>query len=77
MLVELRQTGLKALGSFVGPLNGRKGFLQDKIEELQQALERLQDLPKQHALLLLRASTSSLLRYLPRTIEPEGLQDEL
>ncbi|KAG9631283.1 hypothetical protein KCU64_g16723, partial [Aureobasidium melanogenum] len=76
-LAELRQTGLKALGSFVGPLDGRKRFLQDKIEELQQVLERLQDLPKQHALLLLRASTSSLLRHLPRTIEPEGLQDEL
>ncbi|KAH0409586.1 hypothetical protein KCU90_g20718, partial [Aureobasidium melanogenum] len=35
-LVELRQTGLKALGSFVGPLDGRKRFLQDKTEELQQ-----------------------------------------
>ncbi|KAH0024970.1 hypothetical protein KCU78_g4873, partial [Aureobasidium melanogenum] len=55
-------TGLKALGSSVGPLDGRKEFLQGKIEELQQVLERLQDLPKQHALLLLRA---------------KGLQNEL
>ena len=76
-LTELRQTGLKVLGSFVGPLDSRKEFLRNKIEELQQVLGRLQDLPKQHALLLLRASTSSLLRHLPRTIEPEGLQDEL
>ncbi|KAG9994761.1 hypothetical protein KCU78_g18276, partial [Aureobasidium melanogenum] len=35
-LAELRRTGLKALGSFVGPLDGRKEFLQGKIEELQQ-----------------------------------------
>ena len=77
LLAELRQTGMKALGSVVGPLDSRKEFLRGKIEELQQVLERLQDLPKQHALLLLRASTSSLLRHLPRTMEPEGLQDEL
>jgi hypothetical protein len=39
-------------------------------------LNRLQDLPKQHALLLLRASTTSLLRHLPRTLEGQELQEE-
>jgi hypothetical protein len=76
-LQDLRQTGLKTLGSFIGSQAGKKEFLREKIEELQQVLDRLQDLPKQHALLLLRASTTSLLRHLPRTLEGKELQEEL
>jgi hypothetical protein len=76
-LQDLRQTGLKTLGSFVGSQTGKKEFLREKIGELQQVLDKLQDLPKQHALLLLRASTTSLLRHLPRTLEGQELQEEL
>jgi hypothetical protein len=76
-LQDLRQTGLKTLGSFVGSQTSKKEFLREKIGELQQVLDRLQDLPKQHALLLLRASTTSLLRHLPRTLEGPELQEEL
>jgi hypothetical protein len=76
-LQDLRQSGLKTLGSFVGSQAGKKEFLRGKIGELQQVLDRLQDLPKQHALLLLRASTTSLLRHLPRTLEGQELQEEL
>jgi hypothetical protein len=39
-------------------------------------LHRHKDLPKQHALLLLRVSTSTLLRHLPRTIEGQELLAE-
>lgn len=69
-LQEIRQNGLKVLGSFIGPTSTRKQFLQGKTDELKQVLLRLRQLPKQHALLLLRASTSTLLRYLPRTLDP-------
>ena len=75
-LRDLRQLGLRTLGSFIGSQAGKKEFLQRKTEELQQVLDRLQDLPKQHALLLLRASTTSLLRHLPRTLQGQELQEE-
>jgi hypothetical protein len=75
-LQDLRQTGLKTLGSFVGSQTGKKEFLKEKIGELQQVLNRLQDLPKQHELLLLRANTTSLLRHLPRTLKCQELQEE-
>ncbi|CAD0088172.1 unnamed protein product [Aureobasidium vineae] len=64
---------MKILGSFIGPEPRKAEFLATRIEELQTVLDRLKDLPKQHALLLLRASTSTLLRHLPRTIGSQGL----
>ncbi|KAH7190465.1 hypothetical protein DER44DRAFT_636098, partial [Fusarium oxysporum] len=40
-----------------------------------QAIAALQDLPKQHSLLLLRGSIHLLLRHLLRQLNPEGLSD--
>ncbi|EEU33480.1 uncharacterized protein NECHADRAFT_89343 [Fusarium vanettenii 77-13-4] len=45
-----------------------------KLEGLK-ALEALQDLPKQHSLLLLRGSIQLLLRHLQRQLDPAGLED--
>lgn len=72
---DLKQQGIKALGTFIGPLAPRRAFLAGKIKDLQQALEALQDLPKQHRLLLLRGSIQLLLRHLQRQLNPIGLDD--
>ena len=53
---DLKLEGLKALGTYIGPIRPRRAFLQDKLATLQEALEALQDLPKQHSLILLRGS---------------------
>jgi hypothetical protein len=71
----LRQQGLKALGSFIGPLDLRLAFLQGKIDTLRDALTSLTALPKQYALLLLRGSLQLLLRHLLRQLNPIGLLD--
>ena len=49
--------------------------MQGKLATLQEALEALQDLPKQHSLLLLRGSIQLLLRHLQRQLDPTGLED--
>ncbi|KAH0182997.1 hypothetical protein KCV03_g10037, partial [Aureobasidium melanogenum] len=72
-LAAARTTGIKTLGSFIGSTLQKASFLASKIQDLQVVLDRLKALPKQHALLLLRASTSTLLRHLPRTISAQGL----
>jgi hypothetical protein len=69
----LKSEGIKALGTFIGPIAQRQGFLQGKINTLKSALEALQDLPKQHSLLLLRGSIQLLLRHLQRQLDPIGL----
>ncbi|KAF5002548.1 hypothetical protein FGRMN_285, partial [Fusarium graminum] len=74
-LQDLRQQGLKALGTYIGPISQRRAFLQGKLETLQKALEALRDLPKQHSLLLLRGSIQLLLRHLQRQLDPIGLDD--
>jgi len=71
----LKSTGLKALGSFLGPLEHRKTFLQAKIDKLTAILDAIRDLPKQYALLLLRGSLHLLLRHLLRQLSPTGLGD--
>ena len=72
---DLKLEGLKALGTYIGPIRPRRAFLQDKLAALQEALEALQDLPKQHSLLLLRGSIQLLLRHLQRQLDPTGLED--
>ncbi|KAH7187734.1 hypothetical protein DER44DRAFT_631932, partial [Fusarium oxysporum] len=49
--------------------------IRDLKEEGIKALIALQDLPKQHALLLLRGSIQLLLRHLQRQLDPIGLED--
>ncbi|TXB98911.1 hypothetical protein FocTR4_00012312 [Fusarium oxysporum f. sp. cubense] len=72
---DLKEEGIKALGSFIGPIAPKRAFLEGKIRTLQEALTALQDLPKQHALLLLRGSIQLLLRHLQRQLDPIGLED--
>lgn len=72
---QLQSQGLKALGTLIGPLQARRTFLQGKIEVLGAALDTLRQLPKQHALLLLRGSVQMLLRHLLRQLDPTGLLD--
>ena len=72
---ELRASGLAALGTFLGPRDQRWDFLRQQVLSLETAIEALRDLPKQHALLLLRGSIQLLLRHLLRQLNPEGLLD--
>lgn len=74
-LATLKTEGLAVLGSYIGPLEKRKEFLQAKIESLRLAIKTIQDLPKQYTLLLLRGSTQQLLRHLQRQLDPIELQD--
>ena len=46
---DLKLEGLKALGTYIGPIRPKRTFLQEKLATLQEALEALQDLPKQHS----------------------------
>ena len=71
----LKTEGLRALGTYIGPLPARRAFLQGKIDALSRALDALRDLPKQYAILLLRSSIQLLLRHLLRQLDPAGLQD--
>jgi hypothetical protein len=61
-VANVRQEGLKTLGSFISPIAPKRAFLAGKIETLKEALEALKDLPKQHTFLLLRGSIQLLIR---------------
>ena len=75
LLADLRTTGLKALGTLIGPLKLRKAFLKSKADMLEDTLGRIMALPKQHALLLIRGSAHLLLRHLLRQLDPTGLAE--
>lgn len=68
--------GLPVLGSFVGSVTDRRHFLQGKIALFREALQAILLLPRQSTQILLRYSTASILRHLPRTLEPTGLEGE-
>lgn len=70
---RLRETGLCALGTCLGPLEARQRFLEEKATSWQQAIAKLSGVPKHHALTLLRQSSHLLLRHLQRSLDPEGL----
>lgn len=74
-ILDLKENGLEALGTFIGPLEGRREFLISRIDSLSTSFHLLASLPRQHALLLLRGSTQLLLRHLLRQLEPIGLED--
>ena len=63
---KLKLTGLKALGTYIGPLRLRRQFLKGKIDKLQAVVSTLRDFPKQHALLLFKGSSQLLFRHLQR-----------
>nr|XP_031862100.1 uncharacterized protein CI109_002513 [Kwoniella shandongensis]KAA5529172.1 hypothetical protein CI109_002513 [Kwoniella shandongensis] len=72
--------GFRLLGSCVGSVEARQAFLQKKIEEVGGEIRELHQLPKQHALLILRFSCQQKLRHLQQTLLPTDLDatwDEL
>lgn len=71
----VRQSGLKVLGSFIGPTAGRRAFLKGKIDSVSKALDNLAYLPNHHALLLLRLGLQQRLRHLLRTLSHRVLID--
>ena len=73
LISDLQTIGLKALGTMIGPLEARKAFLKSKADMLEDTLNRIMALPKQHALLLIRGSAHLLLRHLLRQLDPTGL----
>ncbi len=75
-MADVRQ-GVHVLGAVVGDVEARRGFLRDKIEELRPTLHRLQQIPRQQALLLLRLSLAPQLRHLLRTMDLSDLEPEL
>ncbi len=50
---------------------------QVKIQETEEGINRLKQLPKQHALLLLKKSFANQLRHLLRTMDTTGLNQEV
>lgn len=75
-LSEIELVGIKLLGSCVGPTSARAGFLDAKINKLEEKVRRLADLPSQHALLLLRQCMQQDLRHLQRTLKSDDLVEQ-
>jgi hypothetical protein len=72
---EIKDSGLKVLGSCLGPTAIRKDFLEEKVALVEQKINRLVDLPHQHALLLLRQCMQQDLRHLQRCLVSDDLAD--
>lgn len=72
---QIRTEGTEILGSFVGPQHARRQFLLDRIRAEIPKFSALADLPKQHALLILRLSLQQNLRHLMRTLDTADIAD--
>jgi hypothetical protein len=66
-LDDIRLNGVELLGTALGGLNFRRNFLETKVAAEEVILDRLEGLPHQRALLLLRQALSLDLRHLLRT----------
>jgi len=64
--VKMGLDSIETLGTCIGNMERRKTFLEGKITIEEKCIQRLQQMPKQHALLLLRMSFSNKLRHLLR-----------
>ena len=74
-LDSIHESGHKLLGSVVGPRSPRADFLRTKITTLKAKLDRLPELPHQHALLLLRLAIQQDLRHLQRSLKSDDLTE--
>jgi hypothetical protein len=72
---QVRQTGVKLLGTYIGSLQGRKDFLDAKVSKLGAITEKLRNIRKQDAQLLLRKCVLPRLQHLQRTLDPSGIYD--
>jgi len=73
---RINATGIKMLGSCVGPPSVRRAFLKEKIAEVEQKIEKLVDVPHQHGLLLLRQCMQQDLRHLQRCLVTDDIEME-
>ena len=75
--VKNGETCIDTLGACIGSKDHRVTFLQAKIDELERAILRLKQLPKQHGLLLLRSSISKKLAHLLRCMNLTDMTTQL
>lgn len=66
--------GLPTLGSLLGSVANRRCFLQGKIATVKKVTEGILLFPRQSTQILLRFSMLTILRHLPHTLDPNGLE---
>ncbi|KAG7527236.1 hypothetical protein FFLO_07136 [Filobasidium floriforme] len=71
---DIRKEGMRTLGTCVGSVYARQKFLEEKIAREEATLAKARDLPKQHALLLIRQCLQQNLRHLQRTLKSDDLK---
>lgn len=72
---DIRHEGFKMLGTMVGSREARLEFLEGRIRKEVNKINKLKDLPHQHALLLLRFCIQQNLRHLQRSLRSDDLED--
>jgi len=77
MSVKEGEQSIPSLGSMIGTVEHRRAFLVGKIAEVEAIVEKLKQIPKQHAALLLRMSTANKLRHLLRCMDLRDLRPEV
>ena len=75
--VKEGEQSISMLGSMIGTVEHRRAFLIAKIVEVEAIAERLKQMPKQHAALILRKSTANKLRHLLRCMDLRDLEPEV
>ena len=77
LAVKKGDQSMPMLGSMIGTVEHRRAFLVAKIVEVEAIAERLKQMPKQHAALILRKSTANKLRHLLRCMDLRDLEPEV
>ena len=77
MSVKQGAAVVDTLGGCIGTKHQRQIFIEQKIQDLQKALTRLEQLPKQHSLLILRSSIAMNLKHLLRCMDCMDLTEEI
>ncbi|KAE8235723.1 hypothetical protein A4X06_0g9782, partial [Tilletia controversa] len=72
---DLKDGGFEMLGTMIGSTAARKDFLQAKIAEQEATINKLRNLPKQDALILLLLCVQHNLRHLLRCLKTDDIQD--
>lgn len=74
-VAEIQTSGLPVLGSLVGPLEVRRKFLQDKIEQQKQRLTEVHSMQSHHGYKALSHVILGELRHLLRCLDSSDLED--
>jgi hypothetical protein len=75
--VKQGRVRLEVLGACIGSVEMRKAFLVEHLASLSKVISRLKQLPRHHALYILRKSTSNKLRFLLRSMDLHGVDDQI